>query len=43
MTGHPQVKSKVCNSSLLTVCAAADRGVRCTGVRLFDRLSHNTI
>ena len=26
-----------------TVCAAADSGVLCTGVRLLLRLSHNTI
>ena len=27
----------------LTVCAEAERGVRCTGVRLLTRLSHSTI
>lgn len=29
--------------SRLTVCAAEDRGVLCTGVRLWLRLSHSTI
>lgn len=30
-------------TSLLTVCAAADSGVLCTGVLLLLRLSHSTI
>lgn len=34
---------KDCVVQCITVCAAADRGVLCTGVRLLLLLSHNTI
>ena len=40
---HELTWCKVKQGSSLTVCAAADRGVLCTGVRRWLRLSHSTI